>query len=905
MGLASINIRFAVDLRGLSTQMQTAQREMAGVAASFKATAAKFNEAGSTLTQYVSLPILGIGVAALKSFGDLEALQKGLISVMGSSVAASAEFEKLKEVAKLPGLGLEEAVRGSVNLQAAGFSADQARESLLAFGNALATVGKGKAELDRVILALTQLNNKSTGFGQDLRQLTEQLPQLRGALTRAFGTSDSEAIAKTGVTGKEVVGMLTKEFAKLPKVTGGFNNALENATDAAKIAAASLGEALNKAFDVEGKVNRVSAAVAGAVETFKKWSPEAQKLALTIAGVAAAIGPVLLGIAGIAKIFSVAATGIALGLQLLGNSFLFLGRAIAFAQANAILVTGALLAAYAIYKSFASQTKELTAFQQEQNRVATLGNRVSQDAIKLIVDKKAKLNQLLAVARDETAAENERRAAIAEINKISPEYLGNLTLETINTEAATGAIEKYNVALLKAAKARAAQGLLEEFYKKQIEAQGEALKNDAKLEQERAKRALLSGDTRTKVEGQIQDNINKTTGVRATANKKIQDLSKKEEQFLLNIINGNKEYLDLLNDVTGASENAGVPDGVKAGTIKYYEGLIEAAQKLQKENTTSAAQYDTLQLKIDGFQKKINAINGTRVKVKTVFEIAQDNGFKIDGLKDTEMQGTPEAYDKIIEKLRQLQDMVSATSPYFLTLEEKIANLELEKSIKFDLDVDATGIEKAGDLVGTFGKKIKEGSELFHASLVSMKTVAAEFSATMSKTFESFKEEILVNFADGIANIINGGANIGTLFSGLITVVGDFLQQIGKALIQSAIVAEAFKNILALGAVALPIGVAAVILGGVIKNSAKNFAGSFADGGIVGGSSFSGDRLWARVNSGEMILNAQHQRNLESMFSGSARGGEMSLNIGGSFEVDGTKLRLVLDRTDKLNRRIN
>ena len=55
--------------------------------------------------------------------------------------------------------------------------------------------------------------------------------------------------------------------------------------------------------------------------------------------------------------------------------------------------------------------------------------------------------------------------------------------------------------------------------------------------------------------------------------------------------------------------------------------------------------------------------------------------------------------------------------------------------------------------------------------------------------------------------------------------------------------------------VAIAAGVAAVL-------SAIAIIGSFANGGIVGGSSYSGDKLVARVNSGEMILNKRQQTTL-------------------------------------------
>ena len=49
---------------------------------------------------------------------------------------------------------------------------------------------------------------------------------------------------------------------------------------------------------------------------------------------------------------------------------------------------------------------------------------------------------------------------------------------------------------------------------------------------------------------------------------------------------------------------------------------------------------------------------------------------------------------------------------------------------------------------------------------------------------------------------------------------------------------------------------------------AKGSGEGFAEGGIVGGSSFSGDKLTAKVNSGEMILNKNQQANLFSLVAG-------------------------------------
>jgi len=197
-----------------------------------------------------------------------------------------------------------------------------------------------------------------------------------------------------------------------------------------------------------------------AAEAFKGLSPEMQKVIISTAAIAAAIGPVLLGVGAVLKVVPLVISGY--------NAIVAAG---AFVAANFVAIAAVATVAFLAYKAFSGQTKELSLIEVERNRVNQLGNTIGATALKSIIDRKAQLSQLVAVARDENTGLKERKAAIAEINKISPEYLGNITLENINTVKATDALNKYNAALLRGAKARAAKDALTEFYAKQIKAE--------------------------------------------------------------------------------------------------------------------------------------------------------------------------------------------------------------------------------------------------------------------------------------------------------------------------------------------------------------------------------------------------------------------------------------------------
>jgi len=189
----------------------------------------------------VGVAVGGLGILAIKEAANIESLKMGLNAVSGSAEETEKQLVRLREVAKLPGLGFKEAIQGSINLQAAGLNADLAERSLKAFGNALATVGRGKADLDGVTLALTQISAKGKVSAQEILQLQERLPQIRQAMIAAFGTADTEALQKQGIGSETFISAIVAEFEKLPPITSGLNNQIENLRDSWNIFLANEG----------------------------------------------------------------------------------------------------------------------------------------------------------------------------------------------------------------------------------------------------------------------------------------------------------------------------------------------------------------------------------------------------------------------------------------------------------------------------------------------------------------------------------------------------------------------------------------------------------------------------------------------------------------------------------------
>lgn len=115
--------------------------------------------------------------------------------------------------------------------------------------------------------------------------------------------------------------------------------------------------------------------------------------------------------------------------------------------------------------AIAAVVTAMALFNREQKQALT-GQKLHNDAIKEANVQTAvevnHLQQLLAVAKDVQKPYEERRRAVAELNRLVPEYNGNLTVETAQTEEAKKALDKYVESLRAAAREKYLKAIVDQ-----------------------------------------------------------------------------------------------------------------------------------------------------------------------------------------------------------------------------------------------------------------------------------------------------------------------------------------------------------------------------------------------------------------------------------------------------------
>jgi tape measure domain-containing protein len=286
MAIGKLLLKLGIDTTNLDKELGKVEKSMTRFGQNM-------SNLGSTLTQSLTLPIIGVGAAALKSFADMEKLQNGLIAIMGSSEGAAIELEKLRKVAENPGLALPEVVKASASLQSVGMSADAARETITQFGNAVARAGGGAEQFDGVVLALSQISAVGKVTQEDLNQIKERLPEFARVMKEEFGVVTAEGIRELGISSEEFIQRSVGALSNLERANGGLGNAFDNLKDNVTNSLAELGKAINNSLNLEAAFTVLSEKINYLVEGFKSLNPETQGFIVKAALIVAAIGPAI------------------------------------------------------------------------------------------------------------------------------------------------------------------------------------------------------------------------------------------------------------------------------------------------------------------------------------------------------------------------------------------------------------------------------------------------------------------------------------------------------------------------------------------------------------------------------------------------------------------------------------
>ena len=430
-----------------------------------------------------------------------------------------------------------------------------------------------------------------------------------------------------------------------------------------------------------------------------------------------------------------------------------------------------------------------------------------------------KLSALIQVARDTGESTQTRTNAIKELQKEYPDYLKNLSLETINSQAAQKAIDDLVGSLERKAKAQALSNLITAENEKLIKLQNSSLSDQVDFFD-----ALLTS---------IGNFGNKSKSAADLVEKASKDRASAIKDEEATIANYNKQFAELLTQQAKGGDfkfkTTGVSDLERAAKIL-------AQLKIDREHLQG--DWKILQVdkpledikKIEETIKKLESIKGTEsIKIKLQAEIDNEALAAVGGqlqkqfgdLKNFKLPDIAPPAIKI-----PIEFNFPKVDADFAQLKGSIEVMAKALHLNLPVNFDALNLKELKNLKD----QLKDAYKVLTKT---NKQYAEDFNKSATDVFQHAATDIFAAFGQGLGDAASG-AGFQNLFKGVTSVIGSSLQELGKEMIALSPVITALKLSLKTlnPALLLPAGIALEAIGTIIKNSlGKGVA--FAEGGIV------------------------------------------------------------------------
>lgn len=332
--LGDLIVRVGADTREFNRELGKIQRKI-------RETSDNIMDMGKAMSMGVTLPIAGLGAAAVKAAADLETMETQFISLTGGAEQAAAMVDQLNQFAAATPFQIEEIAGAARQLLAAGTDISQVNEQLQFLGDIAATSG---SSIEDITAIFAKVQAKGKVELENLNQLAERGIPIFKALSDATGLPASELGA--GAVSLEQFNQVLKGFAE----EGGFAaGAMERLSQTAAGKFSTAMDNLKQAGAEIGNIflPYVTAAIDKVTELAAKFmnlDEGTQKTIVAIAALAASIGPALMAFAAYTKavaalrlaMASAKAANIALNATLLTNPIT--GVAVAIAAAIALII---------------------------------------------------------------------------------------------------------------------------------------------------------------------------------------------------------------------------------------------------------------------------------------------------------------------------------------------------------------------------------------------------------------------------------------------------------------------------------------------------------------------------------------------------------------------------------------
>ena len=412
--IGTLVFNFGANLEGFDKAMKKAQKSLDKFSRQMKRT-------GQNLTRSVTLPILGLGIASIKVASDFEETQAKFSTVF-SSIQGDAErtADTFKEA-----FGLSESAAKSL-------LADTG-DLLVGFGFTEAGALKLSRQVNELAVDLASFTNFSGGAEGASLALTKALLGERESI-KQLGIAITEADLKQYAADN---GLVWKELDRVAKAQLTFELASKQSFKAIGDFSRTSGSFANQLRVVRGDLMDLGveigtillplaqdllAWVKDMINRFSLLDPHVKGQILLWAGLAAAVGPLLM-------IFGSMATGLSILIGVFAKLSTFIVANPYLALAAAIVTVGFALGE--LIKSLKKQNVELETLKSIEDEV----NRATADEIANI---RIKTKLLL----DENSSMEDKKKILGDLKSTYPGYYDAIDETSISTEHLTNASNK-------------------------------------------------------------------------------------------------------------------------------------------------------------------------------------------------------------------------------------------------------------------------------------------------------------------------------------------------------------------------------------------------------------------------------------------------------------------------------